>query len=107
MYLINGDGVMYRLPVSSMMMRLGHGPYNRSRCRWLLGGKSKRIRLQRQEVACLIFHFIFIQRPLAETGNEQTPDARTAWLHDVRVTTPVIKVTDYADAAGIGCPYGK
>ncbi len=51
---------------------------------------------------------VFVERPLADPGNEYLPDAGSPHgPHGKKPAVPIVEVADDTDALGIGCPHGK
>src|ERR1039458_6894188 len=69
--------------------------------------KEEAIRVSLEDdPAVQVPNFELVLRPLAHSGDENLPHPRRAQrAHLVEMTIPTVKVTDYADALGIGRPH--
>ena len=70
-----------------------------------LRAKTKRIGLQRQQLAILRDDLVFVDRPFPGTGRKNFPDAGIdALAHLVAAAIPLVEITHHRHPQRVGCP---
>ena len=73
-----------------------------------LGGKADRVGLERQQLALRAQHLVLVDRPFADAGNEDLPDAGVdAAAHRVHPAVPGVEVADDRHAGRVRRPDGE
>jgi len=84
--------------VPDVILKIGN---NGARVRAKFGAESVGIGFQRKQIPGGASDFIFVDRALADAGNEKLPNTgRAARAHGMRAAVPGVEISDKADAAG-------
>ena len=81
--------------------------HHRARARRMLGSERVRVRLHFGVAAELGPHVVFVDRALAQIGQEQFPRAAVAQPHRMAPRVPAVEIAHHRDHQRVGRPHGK